>query len=149
MYYKLRHFSVPELVPPDLYKVRGDEAIIVMDFRILWTLDALRDHFGKPITVNNWKSNGPFQQRGFRNDATVGALLSQHRYGRAADFDIAGVTASEFREMVRSGKIGTGPNEPLQYITAIEETNNGQPINWIHIDCRNADIANGINFIHA
>lgn len=145
MFYMPQHFTVPELVPPDLYKLRGDEALIVMDARILWTLDALREHFGVPITVNNWQSGGPFQQRGFRNDAGTGALLSQHRYGRAVDFDIQGITAAEFRALVKTGQlIGQ-----MIHITAIEETNAGQPISWVHCDCRNADTSRGINFIQA
>ena len=102
-----------------------------------------------PITVNDWHSGGRFLQRGFRNDPDIGALLSQHRYGRAADFDIEGVTAAEFRAMVKTGAIGHGPGDPLQYITRIEETSAGRPISRVHIDCANADSSTGIRFIQA
>jgi len=96
-----------------------------------------------PITVNNWYAGGPFQQRGFRNDPGTGALLSQHRYGRAADFDVTGLTAAAFRLMVKEGKLAA----ELQYVTRIEETAGGQPIGWVHIDVANVNTINGIQFI--
>lgn len=97
-----------------------------MDPRILWTLDQLRKTIGKPITVNNWREGGPFSQRGFRNDPGTGAQLSQHRFGRAVDFDIAGISAQEFRAAVKAGTFAT----ELTYITRIEDG-----VNWIHLDC--------------
>ena len=146
MYYQSKHFKVCELVPKSLYDVEGELSILVMDERILWTIDALRDKFGVPITVNNWSSGGSFSQRGFRNDTNVGAPLSQHRYGRACDFDIQGVTAEQFRAMVKAGELAA----ELQFITRIEETNAGKPISWVHVDCANYDKADyGIKFIQA
>ena len=146
MYYLPQHFHVCELVPRSLYDKEGENSIMVMDERILWTLDALRDYFGKSITVNNWHDGGQFSQRGFRDDLTVGAPLSQHRYGRAADFDIQGITAADFRSMVKQGKL----LKELQFVTRIEETNNGKPIGWIHVDICNYNKAQyGIKFIQA
>ncbi len=125
-YYSPRHFTPQEFLPRGLYTIRGPAALIVMDARILWTLDALRDYFGVPITSNNWHTGGPYTQRGFRDDAGTGAPLSQHRFGRADDFDIRGVTAEEFRQLAKSGKLA----KELQYITRIEEGTT-----WCHIDC--------------
>lgn len=102
-----------------------------MDDRIMWTLDKLRDFFGKPIIVNNWKAGGTFDQRGYRDDPATGAKYSAHRFGRAVDFDITGTTAEQFRQMVKKGALA---NE-LKHITRIEETAKGKPITWIHIDC--------------
>jgi hypothetical protein len=89
-------------------------------------MDALRNKFGVPITVNNYYKGGSFSQRGFRDDLQIGAILSQHRYGRACDFDIHGITAEHFRDMVKNNEL---TNE-LKYITRIEE---GVP--WVHLDC--------------
>lgn len=119
-YYEPKYFKPEELLPP------GVQSLMVMDPRILWTLDQLRIFFGKPILVNNWKDDGFFAQRGFRNDLNTGAPLSQHRFGRAVDFDITGTTADEFRAMAKLGKL----DHELTYITRIEAKTA-----WCHIDC--------------
>jgi hypothetical protein len=129
--YRPRHFLVEEFLPPDLYNQFGERGLyLLMDPRILWTMDALRDHFGVPITVNNYHSGGQFQQRGFRSDLSVGALLSQHRYGRACDFDIKGIFAEKFRQTAAAGEL----TEPLKYITRIEAG-----VHWCHIDVAAVD----------
>lgn len=121
----LQHFKAQEFLPPDIYRKMGDAGLIVMDSRILWTMDALREHYGKPININTWFGGGQFTQRGFRTDET-GSTYSQHRFGRACDFDIAGVSAYEFRGHARSGILARA----LMYVTRIEDD-----INWCHIDC--------------
>ena len=123
-----RHFSVSELVPPDTYKALGEAAIILMDSRILWTIDAIRDMYGCAIIVNNGTS---LTQRGFRNvnDIAGEATYSQHKYGRAIDFDCAMHSADEIRQKIITE---WRTNPAFQFITAIEV---GIP--WVHIDCRN------------
>jgi uncharacterized protein YcbK (DUF882 family) len=125
-YYVPKYFAVQELVPPQIYKARGVHAITVFDARILYSLDQIREHYGAKIRVNDWHQGGQFTQRGFRTAQQVGAELSQHRFGRAVDFDIAGVTAEEFRSDVRTGKLSCR----LTYVTRIEDDTS-----WIHIDC--------------
>ena len=137
--YKPTHFELRELVPPDVFKALGDQAWILIDPRIAWTLDAIRNKFGKAITVNNWHTGGPFSQRGFRNHDDVGAVYSQHRYGNAVDFDIEGMTAEQFRDDLKKN-----PNDPAyQYITACE-----LGTNWIHIDVRPAFHGTGVLWVH-
>jgi hypothetical protein len=139
-FYKPVHFRVEEFLPPDLYNQYGDAGMhLLMDARILWTMDRLRDKFGVPITINNYHTGGQFQQRGFRNDPGTGAVLSQHRFGRACDFDIQGMTAEQFRGQVRSLYL----DDDLQYITRIEDK-----VNWCHIDCAGVTGA-GIIFFNA
>lgn len=125
-FYSPEFFKPFEYLPPDIYNKYGNAGIIVMDPRILWTLDHLRKSTGKQITVNTWKAGGNLSQRGFRTDPSTGAPLSQHRFGRATDFDISDIPAEEFREEVKKGKF---ENE-LSYITRIENNTN-----WIHLDC--------------
>lgn len=125
-YYNPLYFQPYELLPKDVFTKYGAAGLMAMDPRILWTLDQVRKSAGKPITVNNWQAGGPFSQRGFRNDPATGAPLSQHRFGRAVDFDIAGITAAEFRDEVKKGKF----IQELTYITRIEDG-----VNWIHLDC--------------
>ena len=125
--YKPKFFRTEEFVPPTLYNTYGDQALsLVMDWRILWTMDALRKRYSSPIIINNYHLGGHFLQRGFRDDPMVGGELSQHRFGRACDFDIKGVTAESFRESARAKRF----RDELQYITRIEDG-----VNWNHIDC--------------
>lgn len=127
-----KHFKIQELVTPSIYKVLGNRSLIVMDARILYTADILREHFGKSITINNWHKSGNFSQRGFRDSSSVGATYSQHRYGRALDMDIKGVTAEEARvEIVKN-------RDKFKYITTLESD-----VSWLHIDCRNVIGNNG------
>jgi hypothetical protein len=131
MYYVPKYFKAYELLPPDIFQKYGVDGLYFMDDRITWTLDCLRQSFGK-ITVNNWKSGGPFSQRGYRSDQNIGAPFSAHRFGRAVDFDIVNVTAEEFRIYIRDG-VGKFPFVligALDYITRIEDLTD-----WIHIDC--------------
>ena len=118
-----RYFQWHELVPSAEYKKYWLELI---DDRLLMTLDAIRGHYKRPVTVNNWHSGGEFSLRGLRPmNSTTGAKFSQHKFGRAADFDVAGVSAEQVRNDIRKGLF------PL--VTCIE-----QDTNWVHIDVRNA-----------
>lgn len=136
-----QHFDLREFVPPDVYTALGANAWVVMDPRIVWTLDQIRMLFGKPITVNNWHLGGKFRYRGFRpRDYTeTAARYGQHYMGRAVDFDIKGMSAEEFRSSLKMN-----PNNlAYRYITACEEGTN-----WIHLDVRPVQSGqNGILFI--
>ena len=121
------HFKPEELVPKDVFTALGSRSLILMDARILWTIDMVREYFGVVI-VNNWHKGGPFGQRGFRNDSNTGAVYSQHRYGRGIDFDVVGKAAEEVRQFI----ISKQDRKDFQYITAMEIGTT-----WVHIDCRN------------
>lgn len=134
-FYQPKYFKAYELVPADIFNSLEEWRIwLLFDPRILWTIDRIRELYGKPMTVNNWKSGGPFSLRGWRPssvDLVKGVLVDQHKYGRAIDFDIAGVPASSFVSDVLSRPAA---NE-FQYITGLEIAS------WNHIDCRNYDRA--------
>lgn len=99
--------------------------LILMDDRILITADKVREYYGVPVTVNNWYWGGNLKNRGFRAlNTTVGAKLSQHKFGRAFDFDVKNVPAEQVRNDIRKGKF------PL--ITCIEKD-----VSWVHADVRN------------
>jgi hypothetical protein len=135
-YYLPKHFGVMELVPPEIYGEMRDSAIILLDDRILRVLDAIRDHFGVPVTVNNYHTGGSFKQRGFRTvEVPGGAKHSPHFYGRAADFDVQGMTA----DMVRREILANQSLDDFSLITGMETG-----VSWIHVDCSNRYSENGI-----
>ena len=121
-----RYFDLAELVPPETLRYLGNRAWELLDVRILWTADALRRYFGAPITINDPTTG--LTLRGWRPDGCpTGASHSQHRYGRALDMTIRGVTAGEAREMIR-----TAPQDAaMRHITAVE-----LDVLWLHVDCR-------------
>lgn len=125
-YYEPEFFCVQEYVPPEIYKKLGDKAILLIDRRVLKTDDELRRFFGKPITINNWHRGGNRKYSGFRPaGCKVGARYSQHKYGRASDKLVSGMTAQEVRDAVIKN-IGLFP-----HISVIENS-----VEWLHTDCR-------------
>ncbi|WP_347368006.1 D-Ala-D-Ala carboxypeptidase family metallohydrolase [Vibrio vulnificus] len=132
--YKSKYFKAYELVPADIFNKRGEAALELIDPRLLITLDQLREKLQKPITINNYKWNGAFSQRGLRSrsfyksDKDYQDSLSQHKYGRAVDFDVKGMTAQQVREFIHANR------SMFPYITFIETD-----VNWVHVDVRNGD----------
>lgn len=119
-----RHFLIQELVPKEVYAELGDRAWSLLDDRIVAAADIIRDHFGRPVTINNWADGGKFSNRGFRLAGGPGAEFSQHRFGRGIDLDVQGLTAEEVRTAIRQNR------GRFQGITRME-----LGVNWVHIDC--------------
>ena len=124
--YKTKHFTITELVPPDVYEARGDRAWSLLDDRALETLDALRDKFGK-TTVNNWQWNGFRKWSGLRTPGSpYFSKYSQHTFGRAFDCIFAETTAEEVREYVLEHQ------DEFPHIRGIE-----LDVTWLHFDVGN------------
>ena len=139
-YYRPIHFRIEELVPAGTYRKlervsnsRGDmerRALQLLDWRILYTIDCIREQLRIPLIVNDWYWGGEFQYRGWRPPAcTVGAINSQHKFGRAIDF----VSPRQEAEQIRLKILEN--NRLFPYITYMEDGTT-----WVHIDCRNADV---------
>jgi hypothetical protein len=140
MYYEPKHFTLAELVPPEVKAELGDQAILLLEPRMLMMIDGIRQFFGKPITINNWQSNGQFKLRGFRPpDTATGAKWSQHKFGRAADMDIQGFTAEQARQTILANQ----NNPDLSYISVMEAG-----VAWVHADCRNIKSNAGIVMVN-
>lgn len=120
-----------ELVSKDTFSKFGDKAIWFIDPRLPILLQKIRDHFGKTIMVNNWKQGGQFNNRGFRTpNSGVGGSLSQHIFGRAADFNIDGVNDAEVDdELVKKFELF----KPYG-LTTIEDKSFTD--GWTHVDMR-------------
>jgi hypothetical protein len=124
--YRPRFFQVEELVSPTVFNTLGERAWLVMDYRILRTVDAVREFFGRPVTINNWHLGGNRTCSGFREPTcTVGAKFSQHRFGRAVDLLVRDLSADHVRGEILK-------NLPhFMYVTAMEDG-----VSWVHLDCR-------------
>ena len=101
-------FVVQELVSPEVYRIIGDNAIMLFSEKVLLTLVAFKTdpYFkGAVININTWFYGGRFKARGYRElTETTGSKGSYHRSAEALDLDIVGFTAEEVRE--RTGRAG-------------------------------------------
>lgn len=145
MYYKPKHFREEEWFSPAVMAQNDTSRIWrLVDYRILWTMDALREYFGVPVTMNDYLWGGGNKYRGFRSyDELVdtvylrktgvirpkfSSFTSQHTLGRAADSKFRNIPAEEIRNDIRANPDAIR----YQYITAVEDE-----VSWLHIDVRN------------
>ncbi|MGY6429894.1 hypothetical protein ACXIVC_21905 [Vibrio parahaemolyticus] len=141
--YMPQKFQLKELVSKAMWERRGAACIELFDPRLLMTLDQLRKDLGRGITVNNWIWGGHLQYRGFRDEgfyieealkkgktkeeglADYARSLSQHKFGRAVDFHVTGMSAASVRRHIHRNK------SKYPFITFVETD-----ISWVHIDTR-------------
>ncbi len=131
--YKCKYFKIYELVPPGIYKLRGEKAWQLLDERALIMQDKLRERHG-PATINDWFWGGNFKYSGYRPPSCkIGSKLSQHRFGRGFDPKFKNTDAETVRKDILENP------QVYPYITSIE-----LGIKWVHNDTRNYDDTNGI-----
>jgi len=95
------YFKTQEFVPKAIYQKYGENSLWFVDPRIVKLANFTRSFFGKPVTINNWHTGGSYNYRGFRDpECTIGAKLSQHRFGRAIDINVAGMTAEQVHKAI-------------------------------------------------
>lgn len=128
---KIGHFDIRELVPESIWKRYGDSSIWFIDPRVFEFMNFIRNRYGKPVIINTWHTGGKFTERGFRIPTTsIGSKLSQHKFGRAADFNVHGMTPDEVRADIMANQeefIAAG-------LTTIEDGEFAPT--WVHADCR-------------
>lgn len=132
-----KYFKIQELVSENVYKKYGEKSWEFIDCRLIKVLDLLREHFNKPITVNNWCFGGNLHQRGLRanKDELVANkkdyYISQHCLGKAVDFNVKGLSSEEvYKEILK--------NKNKFYLISRIENIDSTPT-WVHIDCANTD----------
>jgi hypothetical protein len=136
-YYDPIHFDAKELVPPEIYDQLGEKSLLVMDKETLITADKIREHFGVPMVINNWHTGGDRKYSAYRPfNCNVGAMYSQHKFGRAIDAILLNLYALDVRlEIIKN-------REKFPFITVLEDG-----VSWLHFDTRCS--ANGsINLIN-
>ncbi len=131
-----KFFELYEFVPRSFYPkdlVLGEKIKVwwLLDDRILRAAYLLRERYGK-LVCNDWHwrpHTWGNQYRGWRpSDCSVGAVMSQHKWGRALDLIPLECTVEE----IRADLIAMSNAVPFSYITSIEMN-----VGWLHIDCRN------------
>jgi len=130
-----QYFALHELLPLDFYNQfyphRGDSLWTLFDPSLLMAMDALRIEYG-PMVANDWQWGGKNNYRGYRPaDCTVGAMFSQHKFGRAVDLIPTQTTAELIRHDLLGGRY---TQKDIGFVTAIE-----LDVSWLHIDVRNHD----------
>lgn len=126
-----QNFTLQEFVPEIVHKQFGDKAIQFVDPKIIQVVETLRQFIGKPVTVNNWNSGGQYQESGFRHPYTdTGAKLSQHKFGRAADVKVEGMTSKQVYDFVIVNKLKL----MAAGLTTVE--NIAATPSWVHLDVR-------------
>ena len=158
--YRCKHFKIEELVPPSIARDHGERSWQFLDQRALKTLDKLRDKFGK-IIVNDYSFGGRNKYRGFRpHYCHVGAIQSQHRFGRAFDCTFMDLDSTS-QERSESG-VENNPDSTELHLPAVagDEVRSVEDIRqyildhpkefryinaveldtpWLHFDVRNCD----------
>ena len=140
----LEYFDVEELVSSgayNKYKHLGNYFFLArFDIRLLETILTIREAINKPITINNWKWGGKFDERGLRDTSTPmvqkrakndDSWLSGHCLSMAIDFDVKGMTANDVRQWLLDNK------EILPHKIRLERKFNGEYISWVHLDVCN------------
>lgn len=126
------NFYLDEFIDPITYSERGERSIQLMDMRIILAIQHLREVINKPITINNWSSRGQFRESGLRRaDTRTGARWSQHKYGRALDFRVSGMTPREVHQVIHQHQ---QTFIERQWLTTLEDARDTP--SWTHIDCR-------------
>ena len=105
------------------FRCRDGSDVVMIDQTLVVLLQAIREHFNKPITITS----------GYRtaahNTAVGGAKSSQHLLGRAADIQVADTTVEAVAAYAESlmpdwGGVGRYPVKA------------GRAKGWVHVDTR-------------
>lgn len=129
-YQNKNHFTIKEFVDRETYKKYGTRSSWFVDKELINQMNQLRELFGREITINNWATGGRFQWRGFRTPKSPEYTpYSSHSFGRAVDFDVKGLSASQARKKI----IGWYKEGILVSKSISLETE----VSWVHLDIRN------------
>jgi uncharacterized protein YcbK (DUF882 family) len=130
--FELKNFRIEEFVPPSIFRKFGANSVRLLDINLLLTTQKMRDYFDASMTINNWhKPGGRFQNRAYRTPySSVGATYSQHKMGRAIDFNVAGMTPTQVHRTIMDNQhdfltMGVTTIEDLAFTSG-----------WTHIDTR-------------
>lgn len=128
-----KDFFLQEFLPPEIFEMSPVAGIWFLDPRIIIIAQTIRDRFGKPVTINNWADGGAYKNSGFRDPLSdIGAMFSQHKFGRAIDIKIEGMESEEIRKDILKNYYTVF--RPLGLSTMEADTPT-----WVHVDCRHTN----------
>ena len=124
--------GIKELVDKDVYKLIGENAIKLIDSRLLVTIEQLENFFACTLICNTWSfkstTYGYWVDRCYRNAMTVvGKLNGAHPKGMAIDFDLYKNNLRLDPNFVRQQILDNIKLFP--FIRCLEVD-----INWVHVD---------------
>lgn len=123
------NFHVVEFVPLNHFQARPDRASRYIAWKLVEVAQNIRNHFGKPMTINNKAFGGTRDESGLRLPGMkYYTPTSDHSYGHAIDFLISGLHPLEVR-------VELAKNYKKLGMTMIEDgmnTWNHASIAWIH-----------------
>jgi hypothetical protein len=140
------YFDRDEIFCPEVYHKYGEFAWNFLDVRLSITLEAIRMRLNKAIYVNDYSVHGKFTQRGFRcvqcqlmtDVYKSGELFTDpHALGKAIDFDVQGMVASEVREYLLKNK------NLWPYPFRLENS-----VSWCHLDLYNNNYNDKVIFFN-
>lgn len=132
---KCKHFNIKELVSRQVYEKYGEKAWSFIDDDIKEFLDLIREHFNRPVTVNNWSFGGNLEQRCLRANLDQitkektkqnKLYLSAHVLGKGVDFNIKGFNTNQVHQEILKN------SEKFKMIKRME-SEEATPT-WIHVD---------------
>lgn len=124
-----KYFETKELVDQEVYSLLGENAIKLIDSRLIETIDAIREILGVSLICNNWQWGGSRSQCGFRsNNCSIGAPKSYHKQGLAVDLISTKMSAKDMREKLEQNQ------HLLPYPIRIEKWDDLGEISWLHVD---------------
>ena len=105
------------------FRCRDGSDAIMIDQTLVVLLQAIREHFGKAVTITSGYRTGT------HNTAVGGSKTSQHLLGKAADIQVAGVSVEDVAAYAESllptwGGVGRYPVKA------------GRTKGWVHVDTR-------------
>lgn len=105
------------------FRCRDGSDAIMIDQTLVVLLQAIREHFGKAVTITSGYRTGT------HNTAVGGSKSSQHLLGKAADIQVAGTTVEAVAAYAESlmpdwGGVGRYPVKA------------GRAKGWVHVDTR-------------
>lgn len=121
------NFDLHEFIHPDIFVRIGERSADFLHPMLPVTCQEIKDMLDDTVTINNWKWGGKFESSGLRlPHGGVGAALSAHRFGTAADLKFKTRTPIEVQEMILDN------HERFPYITRMENAEITKT--WLHIE---------------
>ena len=121
-----KNFTLEELVHKDIIAKVGDRSADFLHIALAPTLQAMRDKFGS-IVVNGMYKGKEFTRSGLRRPhGRIGAMLSAHKFGCAADCKFTDITPIEVQKYIMDHQ------DEFPYITRLENALITET--WLHVE---------------